>query len=150
MPVTLRPLKSSPSVDQVRGLVADAAVEVHAALVGLERPVQPGWSSGPACRRTAVGSCMSRSGPPSMSSKICQARVGAVAVGEVDELAEDVGHRLVDGARLVVVEEARAELGHAVRQLVTHRVVGVRPARRRSTICSPSQNALSYGQRASQ
>ena len=40
------------------------------------------------------------------------------AVGQINQFAKQVGERLVDGTRLVVVEEVRRELRHAVRQLV--------------------------------
>ena len=49
--------------------------------------------------------------------------VGPGAVDEVDRLAEDVGERLVHRPGLVLVDERRLELGHAVGHLVTHDVV---------------------------
>ena len=69
---------------------------------------------------------MLRMAPIERSSPSCHLTRGGVvagAVGLVDELAEHVGQRLVDRARLEVVEEVRAELGDAVGELVADHVV---------------------------
>ncbi len=51
-------------------------------------------------------------------------RAGVGRKGEVEQLAEDVGDRLVEGARLVVVEEVRLRGVDAVRELMAGDVVG--------------------------
>lgn len=55
-------------------------------------------------------------------------RVGPRTVGQVRKFAEDIGERLIDGARLVVVEQVGREVRHPMRQLVADHVVGARVA----------------------
>ena len=85
---------------------------------------------------------------------VVDAAVGAVAVlaGAVPlvvELAHHVGHRLVDRARLVEVEQARRGRRHAVGQLVRHDVVGRRESRRRTpSACRPRRRWPSGSRRS--
>ena len=111
--------------DQGGRLVAHAAVAVHTAVVSAALvPARAADAVGmaeaardPACRERRRWAC------PRRSSRRVAGRVRAAGVAEVDELAEDVGQRLVDGARLVVVEERHLVVEDAVRELVGDDVV---------------------------
>ena len=79
------------------------------------------------CRRVRVGHVPRRIGERQVLADLpaVDTIVLKVVVAQVDELAEDVGHRLVDCTRLVPIEQVRRELRHAVRELVSHHVVRV-------------------------
>ncbi len=57
-----------------------------------------------------------------------RAVIVAGSVEQVDGFPEDVGERLVQGARLHVIEEVRAALDHSVGEFVGHHVIGARKA----------------------
>ena len=118
--------------DQEGGLVVHAAVRVDAARVGL------GGVRGVVGARHAIRIAVRARGlhvadRPDARDVLAELplhlrRVVARAVGLVDQLAEDIGERFVDRARLVVVEEVGAEVGDAVSQLVPDDVVRRRVA----------------------
>ena len=107
---------------QIGRLVVDAAVEMDAALIERAGEVERARHPVGVAEHRRVLHVAERA--DFLAHLPADAgRVVPGSVGQVDQLPEDVGQRLVDGARLVVVEELRGEVGDPVRQLVADHVV---------------------------
>ncbi len=114
---------------QVHGLIVDAAVGVHAAVVAGAGVIPEARHLVGIASRRGMGHVADHAdaGRQVFTQQPVHRRgVVAGGVGQIDELAPKIGKRLVDGAGLVVIKQIRAVFGDPVGELVADDIVGQR------------------------